>query len=93
MRLVTPIKVYAHFDGCLVDNMMTMEARAFSMSYFDFEQGQYLKDYCALSRSSPDNILRTRFTWQLYGTMLRRIDERFRRWGGSIRTRGRALAA
>jgi hypothetical protein len=93
MRLVTPIKVYAHFDGCLVDNMMTMEARAFSMSYFDFEQGQYLKDYCALSRSSPDNILRTRFTWQLYAAMLRRIDERFRRWGGSIRTRGRALAA
>jgi len=94
MRLVTPIKVYAHFDGCLSDDMMTMEARAFSMAYFDFEQGQYLKDYCALSRSSPDNILRTRFTWQLYAAMLRRIDERFRRWGGSIRTaRGRALAA
>ena len=64
------------------------------MSYFDFEQGHYLKDYCALSRTSPDNILRTRFTWQLYSAMLRRIDERFRRWGGSIRTtRGRALAA
>ena len=94
MRLVTPIKVYAHFDGCLNDDLMTMEARAFSMSYFDFEQGLYLKDYCALSRSSPDNILRARFTWQLYGAMLRRIDERFRRWGGSIRsTRGRALAA
>ena len=40
-------------DGCLNDDMMNMEARAFSMSYFDFEQGQYLKDYCALSRSSP----------------------------------------
>ena len=93
LRLVTPIKVYAHFDGCLIDDMMTMEARAFSMSYFDFEQGHYLKDYCALSRSSPDNILRTRFTWLLYAAMLRRIDERFRRWGGSIRTRGRALAA
>jgi hypothetical protein len=94
LRLVTPIKVYAHFGGCLLDEMMTMEARAFSLTYFDFEQGLYLKDYCTLSRSSPDNILRTRFTWQLYAAMLRRIDERFRRWGGSIRTtRGGALAA
>ena len=34
MRLVTPIKVYAHFGGCLVDDMLTMEARAFSMSWW-----------------------------------------------------------
>jgi hypothetical protein len=82
MRLVTPIKVYARVGGCLIDNMLTMEARAFSMCYFDFEHGQYLKDYCALSKTSLDNMLRTRFTWQLYDAMLLRIDERFRRWGG-----------
>jgi hypothetical protein len=85
LRLVTPIKVYAHIGGCLTDNMLTMEARAFSMSYFDFEHGYYLKDYCALSKTPLDNMLRTRFTWQLYSAMLQRIDERFRRWRGSIR--------
>jgi hypothetical protein len=90
LRLVTPINVYAHLGGCLVDEMMTMEARAFSMSYFDFEQGNYLKDYCAISGTSTHNILRTRFTWDLYRAMLTRVDERFRRWGGTIRVGARA---
>jgi hypothetical protein len=93
MRLVTPINVYSHLGGCLVDEMMTLEARAFSMSYFDFEHGHYLKDYCALSGASLHDILRTRFNWQLYRAMLTRIDERFRRWGGTIRVGGRARAA
>jgi hypothetical protein len=93
MRLVTPINVYAHLGGCLVDEMLTMEARAFSMSYFDFEHGQYLRDYCALSGASLHNMLRTPFTWERYRAMLARIDERFRRWGGNIRVRGRARAA
>src|SRR4029453_677192 len=43
LALATPITVYSHLGGCLVDEMMTMEARAFSMSYFDFEHGHYLK--------------------------------------------------
>ena len=93
LRLVTPINVYSHLGGCLVDDMMTLEARAFSMSYFDFEHGYYLKDYCALSGTALHDILRTRFTWQLYRAMLQRIDERFRRWGGTIRVGGRARAA
>ena len=93
LRLVTPINVYSHLGGCLVDEMMTLEARAFSMSYFDFEHGHYLKDYCALSGASLHDILRTRFNWQLYRAMLTRIDERFRRWGGTIRVGGRARAA
>ena len=63
------------------------------MSYFDFEHGYYLKDYCALSGTALHDILRTRFTWQLYRAMLQRIDERFRRWGGTIRVGGRARAA
>jgi len=84
-RLITPMRVYAHFDGCLMDDMLTEEARAFSICYFDFEHGQYLKDYFAVSQSRLDNMLRTRFTWQIYQAMLHRIDERFRRWGGSIR--------
>jgi hypothetical protein len=90
LRLVTPVKVYAHFGGYLIDEMMTMEARAFSMSYFDFEHGHYLRDYCALSRTSLDNMLRTPFTWERYRAMLARVDERFRRWGGNIRVRSRA---
>ena len=93
MRLVTPINVYAHLGGYLIDEMLTMEARAFSMSYFDFEHGQYLRDYCALSGSSFHNMLRTPFTWERYRAMQARIDERFRRWGGNIRVRGRARAA
>jgi hypothetical protein len=93
MRLVTPINVYAHLGGYLIDEMLTMEARAFSMSYFDFEHGQYLRDYCALSGSSLHNMLRTPFTWERYRAMLGRIDERFRRWGGNIGVRGRARAA
>lgn len=84
-RLITPMRVYAHFDGCLTEDMLTEEARAFSICYFDFELGQYLTDYCAVSQSTLNDMLRTRFTWQIYEAMLQRIDERFRRWGGSIR--------
>src|SRR5262245_6582429 len=43
LRLVTPINVYSHLGGCLVDEMMTMEARAFSMRYFDFVYGHYFR--------------------------------------------------
>jgi hypothetical protein len=84
-RLITPMRVYAHFDGRLTDDMLTFEARAFSMCYFDFEHGQYLTDYCAASNSTLDTMLRTRFSWDLYQTMCDRIDQRFRRWGGNIR--------
>lgn len=90
LRLVTPINVYSHLGGCLVDEMMTLEARAFSMSYFDFEHGHYLRDYSALSGTALHDILRARFTWELYRAMLTRIDERFRRWGGTIKVRARA---
>jgi hypothetical protein len=89
-RVITPMRVCAHFNGRLTDDMLTFEARAFSMCYFDFEYGQYLTDYCAVSGSTFDNMLRTRFTWELYQSMLDRIDERFRRWGGRIRAVQRA---
>src|SRR5947209_3770481 len=40
-REITALDVYQHWDGCLIDDMLSDEGNAFSQIYFDFANGNY----------------------------------------------------
>jgi hypothetical protein len=44
-RDVTGAKVFEACDGVFMEDMLSEEGNGFAQYYFDFERGQYLRDY------------------------------------------------
>ena len=73
-------EVYEWWDCCLVDEMLSEEGNAFALSYFDFEKGQYIRDYIkTLQRDLPTEF-HVDYTEQNYDLMRVLIDRRYTEW-------------
>jgi hypothetical protein len=72
--------VYDWWDRCLIDDMLSDEGNSFAQSYFDFERGDYLKDYArTLQRDLPSEF-HVPFTEQNYQTIRAVIEQRYVDW-------------
>ena len=79
-RRITGPKLYEAGDGCLIDEMLTDEGNRFAMAYFDFERGKYLADYQELLVKGLPSPYDVADTWENYGLIKKRIDERYVAW-------------
>jgi hypothetical protein len=79
-REMSGAKLYEHFDGALVDEMLSTEGNAFAQKYFDFEKGSYLKDYGECLAKGLPTMYHVQDTWENYDKIKQRIDQRYQAW-------------
>ena len=85
-REITGAKVFEHMDGVLTDQDLTDEGNAFAQDYFDFNKGEYLKDYEEVLASNLSSPFHVKDTWENYERLKQVIDRRHNDW----KNRGRA---
>lgn len=73
-------QVYEWWDCCLVDDMLSDEGNAFAMHYFDFEDGEYLRDYMKELQGELPSEFHIEFNETNYQRMKKIIDRRFYEW-------------
>jgi hypothetical protein len=76
---LTGTQVYELWDGALVDDMLTDEGNRFAQSYFDFQSGQFLKDYEEVFPSAP-TLYHVQDTRENYERIRDRINQRYDDW-------------
>jgi hypothetical protein len=82
-RKVTGAQVYKAWDGCLNSDMLTEEGNAFAKYYYNGEDGHggpYFEDYEASLVGDLPSLYHVKDTWENYGTIKKRIDERYEAW-------------
>jgi len=72
--------LYAYWDHCLIDDMLSDEGNAFAMEYFDFENGKYLKDYTRLLQGTLPSEYHILYSEENYARMKDVIDRRYIEW-------------
>jgi hypothetical protein len=73
-------KVYAWWDRCLVDDMLSIEGNAFAIHYFEFDRGTYLQDYAALLQKTLPSEFHVDYTEDNYQILREAIDRRYEAW-------------
>ncbi len=73
-------EVYESWDCCLVDDMLSEEGKAFAMSYFDFDKGQYIRDYIATLQRDLPTEFHVDYTEDNYQKMRQVIERRYAEW-------------
>jgi hypothetical protein len=76
---LTGTQVYELWDGALVDDMLTDEGNRFAESYFDFQSGQFLKDYEEVFPNAP-TLYHVEDTRANYERIRDRINQRYEAW-------------
>ncbi len=79
-RKLTGSGVYAAADGVFDEEMLNPEGLAFATEYFDFDKGQYLKDYDKLLSGKLPSMYHVQDTWENYDRLREQIDKRFAAW-------------
>jgi len=79
-REAKPGETYSILGGALVSDMLSTEGNAFAAAYFDFERGQYLKDYGKLLASGLASIYHVEDSWENYEKIKGRIQRRYEEW-------------
>jgi hypothetical protein len=79
-RKMTGSDVYSAADGVFAEEMVNPEGRAFAVAYFDFDKGQYLKDYEKLLSAKLPSMYHVKDTWENYDRLKLQIDKRFAAW-------------
>ncbi|MFT3685257.1 MAG: hypothetical protein QM783_10090 [Phycisphaerales bacterium] len=74
--------LFNHWDRCLVDDMLSDEGNAFAMVYFDYEKGDYLKDYEKLLKPRYEDVYFAPYSDETYRQFAAVIDGRYRAWKG-----------
>ncbi len=74
------LSLYEWWDCCLVDNMLSDEGNAFAQDYFDFDKGQYLKDYMRVLQGNLPSEFHIEFTEDNFSRIKKVIDKRFKDW-------------
>ncbi len=73
-------KVYEFFDYCLVSDMLTDEGNAFTSAYFNFQNGNYLKDYFKYLKKNLQSEYMVQYTPENEALIHAVIDRRYRQW-------------
>lgn len=74
------LRIYEWWDTCLIDDMLSDEGNAFSQSYFDFDKGEYLRDYIRLLQGSLQSEFHIPLTEEDYQQLKPIIDRRYEQW-------------
>ncbi|MDJ0916905.1 MAG: hypothetical protein QNJ05_04010 [Woeseiaceae bacterium] len=86
-RETTALDVYAAWDGCLVDDMLSETGNAFAASYFDFSNGKYIDDFAELLVRKMKSEFHVPYTWENQAKINHRIGKRYRDWQMPMRSR------
>ncbi len=86
-RETTALDVYARWDGCLIDDMLSDRGNAFAQSYFDFSTGKYIDDYAELLVRKMKSEFHVPYTWQNQKKIDHRINKRYVDWQEPGRSR------
>jgi len=81
-RELTALQIYQYWDGCLIDDMLSDEGNAFSQFYFDFENGQYMRDYVPLA-DDFSSVFEVIFNDENYSKIKPLIDKAYQSWKNS----------
>lgn len=79
-REVTGAKLFEYLDGVLTDEDLTNEGNAFAQYYFDFDKGQYLKDYERVLALGLPSSYHVEDSWENYEKIKKIIDQRYNEW-------------
>lgn len=79
-REMTGPQVYKSCDGVFADEMLNSQGNRFARFYFDFDKGDYLRDYEDLLAAGLASTYHVSDTWENYSRLKERIDQRFQAW-------------
>ena len=67
-------------DGKFTDEDLNDEGNAFAAAYFDFETGEYLKDYEQILAAEAPTLYHVADTWENFDLLKPVLDRRFAEW-------------
>ncbi len=67
-------------DGKFTNEDLNEEGNAFALAYFDFKNGQYLKDYGAAVAGDLPTLYHVPDTWLTYEKLQPVLDQRLMEW-------------
>jgi hypothetical protein len=79
-RELAPSSIYMNWDGVLVGSLLNKDGYNFSLKYFDFDKGSYLKDYHRILCEDGGNIFGIQDTWENYDKISFAIDVAYNAW-------------
>ena len=79
-RKVTPGAYLLRLDGKFTDEELNEEGNAFAAAYFDFEKGQYIKDYEKILAKGLPSAYHVADTWENFDRLQPILDKRFKAW-------------
>jgi len=79
-RSTSPCQLYRAMDGKLTDDDLSDEGNAFTKFYFDFEAGQYLKDYEEVLCEGLPTTYHVADSWENYERLKPVLDTRLAEW-------------
>jgi hypothetical protein len=79
-RLISPCQFYRTMDGKLTDEDLSDEGNAFTKVYFDFDVGQYLKDYEQTLCAGLPTMYHVADSWESYDRLKPILDKRLAAW-------------
>lgn len=79
-REITGPRALALVGGALVSDMLSSEGVHFADAYFDFEKGDFLKDYADVLASGLPSQYHVADTWENYDKIKRRVGARYADW-------------
>ena len=81
IRSITPGKFFLQAcDGKFTSEDLNEQGNAFTLIYFDFKTGDYLKDYENLLAQSLPSLYHVSDTWENYERLKPTLDRRFAEW-------------
>lgn len=78
-RSISGTQIYMLCDGVLADDMLNDEGNKFAKFYFDFETGQYLKDYEETFQNIA-TLYHVNDNWENYLKIKEVIDRRYKEY-------------
>lgn len=77
-KKITSVKLYEEqLDGVFSSNDVNDLGFRFTKSYFDFEKGQYLKDYEEILATNLPTLFNVQDTWENFEKICNVIDKRY----------------
>ncbi|BBF79486.1 hypothetical protein [Asticcacaulis excentricus] len=77
---IDALEFYRVLDGCLIGDMMNDEGNAFASHYFDFQTGQYLRDYERAVAHDRPSIFQVTFNDETYDRIKPYIEKAYSKW-------------
>ncbi|MFC3716177.1 hypothetical protein ACFONC_08440 [Luteimonas soli] len=73
-------ELFEWWDTCLISDMISDQGNEFAMAYFDYDRGQYLKDYQRTLVGNLPSEFHVVYSNSNYAKLKRAIDCRYRQW-------------